>query len=86
VGAEDGGLVDEGFGSPVFPAEGVGTDDAGAVVVGGLHGSAVGDGLVEHVPGGGESTVVNRRVTVTLLPDDEVLATLGIRFFRWEAR
>ena len=52
VVAEDGGLVDEGFGSSVFPAEGVGADDAEAVVVAGLDGSAVGEGLVEDVPGG----------------------------------
>ena len=51
-GAEDGGLVDERFGSSVFPAEGVGADDTEAVVVSDFHGAAFGYGLVEDVPGG----------------------------------
>ena len=37
---DDGGLVDEGFGSPVLPPEGVGAENAEAVVVAGADGAA----------------------------------------------
>lgn len=51
---EDGGLVDEDFGPAVFPAEGVGAQDAEPVVVAGADGASVGESGVEDSPGGGD--------------------------------